>query len=82
MRRPGPGRWPVRVPFYREIRCKFPEPDRLIGVDGGLAGDQGQRAEGNRTMWLSLFTFALGAAVCLSIAAVMMQSADPRRLRG
>jgi hypothetical protein len=33
-------------------------------------------------MWLSLFTFALGAAVCLSIAAVLMQSAGQRRLRG
>jgi hypothetical protein len=30
-------------------------------------------------MWISLFTISLGAAVCLSIAAVMMQSARPVR---
>ena len=24
-------------------------------------------------MWISLFTFATGAAVCLSVAAIMMQ---------
>jgi hypothetical protein len=33
-------------------------------------------------MWISLFTFAAAAAVCLSVAAVMMQSAGQRTLRG
>jgi hypothetical protein len=33
-------------------------------------------------MWISLFAFACGAAVCLSLAAVMMQSAEQRSLRG
>jgi hypothetical protein len=33
-------------------------------------------------MWISLFTFAAGAAICLSIAAVKMQSAGQRTLRG
>jgi hypothetical protein len=33
-------------------------------------------------MWISLFTISLGAAVALSIAAVMMQSAGQRTLRG
>jgi hypothetical protein len=37
---------------------------------------------GNFPMWLSLFAIALGAAVCLSIAAVMMQSTGQRTLRG
>jgi hypothetical protein len=37
---------------------------------------------GNRAMWISLFTFAAGAAVCLSVAAVMMQPAGQRTLRG
>jgi hypothetical protein len=32
-------------------------------------------------MWMSLFTFASAAAVCLSIAAVMMQSAGQHPLR-
>ncbi len=33
-------------------------------------------------MWISLFTFALGAAVCASVAAVLMQSAGRGTLRG
>ena len=33
-------------------------------------------------MWISLFTFATGAAVCLSVAAIMMQPAWQRTLRG
>ena len=33
-------------------------------------------------MWISLFTFATGAAVCLSVAAIMMQPAGQRTLRG
>ena len=32
-------------------------------------------------MWIPLFTFAATVAVCLSIAAVMMQSAGQRPLR-
>ncbi len=33
-------------------------------------------------MWISLFAFASGAAICLSVAAVMMQPAGWRTLRG
>jgi hypothetical protein len=33
-------------------------------------------------MWISLFTFACGVAVCLSVAAVMMQPTQQRTLRG
>jgi hypothetical protein len=33
-------------------------------------------------MWISLFAFACGTAICLSLAAVMMQSAERRTLRG
>jgi hypothetical protein len=36
----------------------------------------------NHAMWISLFTFATGAAVCLSVAAIMMQPAGQRTLRG
>jgi len=32
-------------------------------------------------MWISLFTFACGAAICLSLAAVMMQPAGQSPLR-
>jgi len=48
----------------------------------GLRSDHGgtkQKEEG--TMWIPLFTFASAAAVCLSIAAVMMQSAGQRPVR-
>jgi hypothetical protein len=33
-------------------------------------------------MWVSLFSIALGAAVCLSVAAVIMQSTGRGPLRG
>jgi hypothetical protein len=33
-------------------------------------------------MWISLFTFASGAAICLSVAAIMMQPAGGRPSRG
>lgn len=33
-------------------------------------------------MWISLFMFAAGAAVCLSVAAMMMQSPENRTIRG
>ena len=33
-------------------------------------------------MWISLFTFATGAAVCLCVAAIMMQPLAQRTLRG
>jgi hypothetical protein len=33
-------------------------------------------------MWNSLFTFVTGAAVCLCVAAIMMQSLGQRTLRG
>jgi hypothetical protein len=36
----------------------------------------------NHAMWISLFTFATGAAVCLSVAAILMQPAGQRTLRG
>jgi hypothetical protein len=32
-------------------------------------------------MWISLFTLACGAAVCLSVAAIMMERAGQRPLR-
>jgi hypothetical protein len=33
-------------------------------------------------MWISLFTFASGAAICLSVAAIMMQPTGVRPFRG
>jgi hypothetical protein len=33
-------------------------------------------------MWLSLFTIATGAAICLSVAAILMQPATGRPRRG
>jgi hypothetical protein len=33
-------------------------------------------------MWISLFTIVCGAAVCLSVAAVMMQPTARQTLRG
>ncbi len=33
-------------------------------------------------MWISLFTFACGAAVCLSVAAIMMERARQRTCAG
>jgi hypothetical protein len=33
-------------------------------------------------MWVSLFTFAVGAAICLSVAAVLMQRAGENSFGG
>jgi len=33
-------------------------------------------------MWIALFTVAAGAAICLSVAAIMMQPAEQRTQRG
>jgi hypothetical protein len=38
--------------------------------------------EGIALMWISLFMFASGAAICLCVAAVMMQPAGQRTIRG
>jgi hypothetical protein len=40
-------------------------PDQWAFVDN--------KTRGNRAMWISLFTVASGIAVCLSVAAIMMQ---------
>jgi hypothetical protein len=38
--------------------------------------------QGYRTMWLSLFAIAAGAAICLSVAAILMQPTAGRIPRG
>jgi hypothetical protein len=55
-------------------------PSRYRPAQQKMTGVKAER--GNRTMWISLFAFACGAAVCLGLAAVMMQSAEQRSLRG
>ena len=42
---------------------------------------EAETGEGLALMWISLFTFAAAAAVCLSVAAVLMQPAG-RTIRG
>jgi hypothetical protein len=46
--------------------------------------DQGEveQNEGNHAMWISLFALASAAAVCLSIAAVMMEAVGREAQRG
>jgi hypothetical protein len=46
--------------------------------------DQGEveQNEGNRAMWISLFALASTAAVCLSVAAVMMEAMGREAQRG
>jgi hypothetical protein len=63
----------------------FPERMAANGVVGLLDCErrmENQTERGNHAMWISLFTFASGAAVCLSVAAVMMQPTGQRTLRG
>jgi hypothetical protein len=47
-------------------------------------GDQGEveQNKGNRAMWISLFALASAAAVCLSIAAVLVQAPGREVQRG
>jgi hypothetical protein len=42
---------------------------------------ENETERGSHAMWISLFAFASGAAVCLSVAAIMMQPASRRTLR-
>jgi len=46
--------------------------------------DQGEveQNEGSRAMWISLFALASAAAVCLSVAAVMMEATGRDTQRG
>jgi hypothetical protein len=47
-----------------------------FGVDCALKGTIERSEVDNRTrdaMWISLFTLACGAAVCLSVAAILME---------
>jgi hypothetical protein len=60
------------------LYLKMKERLAATGVNRALVKTE----RGNRAMWISLFTFAAGAAVCLSIAAVMMQPAGQQTPRG
>jgi hypothetical protein len=82
--------WPIAglqvVLFYRNplFPRQLREPKGSSGVDAGFDDDLGgnQKRKRVRAMWISLFTVACGIAVCLSVAAVVMQPATRRTLRG
>lgn len=63
--------------FITDERIKFLERPGGIGVVV-----RGETAPGIGAMWIALFTFAAAAAIGLSVAAVLMQQAGPRTLRG
>jgi hypothetical protein len=65
------------VRYYPAQSRRFPERRCQFGV---LFASRGN-AKGIH-MWLSLFTLASGAAVGLSVAAVMMQPKGVRTYRG
>jgi hypothetical protein len=44
-------------------------------------GDRGGTKRRDRAVWIPLFTFASAVAVALSVAAVLMQTAEWRPLR-
>jgi len=62
----------------------------LLGIDeaGGTVGTPVELADNRKgtmeegTMWIALFSIAIGAAACLSVAAVMIQSNQGGFLRG
>jgi hypothetical protein len=76
--------WPKRCYFtgiFRESSRNKRLGWTLTGApDEDLGGIKTER--GYRAMWISLFTVACGIAVCLSVAAVMMQPTARRTLRG
>ena len=55
-------------------------PDSAL-ISGSICDHGGTKQKEEGAMWIPLFTFASAAAVCLSIAAIMMQSAGQRPLR-
>jgi hypothetical protein len=73
------------VRFYRQKRPKFQEPNACVAVDALVNDDLGERIitnRGHRAMWISLFAIVCGAAICLSVAAVVMQPVARQTLRG
>jgi hypothetical protein len=65
-------------------RQKFQERKEGASVYWPLDRGSGEvkTERGNHAMWISLFAFACCAAVCLSLAAVKMQSPERWTLRG
>jgi hypothetical protein len=61
------------------VRNRYPG----AGVDGRFPSDwQTQTTKRELRMWISLFAFAAGAAICLSVVAIMMQPATEGPSRG
>jgi hypothetical protein len=50
-------------------------------VSGSISDHGGTKQKEEGAMWIPLFTFVSAAAICLSIAAIMMQSAGQRPVR-
>jgi hypothetical protein len=69
--------------FYLQAQ-KFQELIGVLYVNDPLENDQDEveQNEGNRAMWISLFALASAAAVCLSVAAVMMEAMGRETQRG
>ena len=75
---------PIRAASAFGAKC--PEPRTADGVVSGFpSGPQWNPMEPAReegTMWIAVFSIAAAAAICLSVAAVMVQSRQGDTLRG
>src|SRR5262249_4771332 len=81
---------PVFEDVFRKNGVILPKlKSEVPGTDGPLRrllraqeDDRGEVDNGTRdAMWISLFTLACGAAVCLSVAAILMERGGQRPLR-
>jgi hypothetical protein len=61
----------------------YPFSMERIGLSGVVCGARvgGRRKSERDAMWISLFTLVCGVAVCLSVAAVMMERGGLQLLR-
>ena len=73
----------ISVLFYLSVGKHSLERFAGMGVEGERAKDLWIEKEqrGRGPMSISLFTVASGAAICLSVAAIIMQPAGGRSIR-
>ena len=69
--------------FYYLHKIRRSSGNGMIGpaLTARSIGDCGRTKRRDRAMWISLFTLASAAAVALSVAAVLMQTAKWQPLR-
>ena len=78
----GEKRRTVEKRCYFTVSSRNEAPGAALFARSKTIQGKAKAERGSHAMWISLFTFACGAAVCLSVAAIVMQPARRQTLRG